>query len=977
MHNFNRLIRTAPECVGAGRLCPRATFFPHSTEADALKGGHGKWYLSLDGKWHFRYYPNPDSVCDDFLTDADVSEWDLIDVPGCWDMLGYGHPHYTNIVMPFPDYPPQIPLENNPTAIYRRTFTVPESWRNRRTILHFDGVENLFYVFVNGKLAGFSKDSRGTSEFDISDKIHNSENELTVFVMQFSDAAYIEDQDQWWHAGIVRNVYLLSTARNHIEDVFATATLDDSLKNGVLSLELVAGIVPPEKVSVSRNNGMFELHNNRPQEGWLFSLRLLDPDGNEILHSSIDVAHKEGFPGYYNVKDPARMYCTAKFDIPDVEPWSSECPVRYSLSIVLRHKKYSVVEATALKIGFRRVEVKKRQLLINGKPVLICGVNRHEHDPRTGRTVSIDSMRRDILLMKQFNFNAVRTSHYPDVPEFYDLCDEYGIYVFDEANIENHAYFYDLCCNPSWAQSYLDRTIHLVTRDKNHPSVIVWSLGNESGIGANHASCAGWIRHYDPSRVLLCERATYSRDAGGWTPNNNRELTDIIAPMYPQIQHMINWAITQTDDDRPFICCEYSHAMGNSNGSLKEYFDAFRKYHGLQGGFIWEWCDHGILHKDETGREFYVYGGDFKDEPNDYNFVCDGLVSPDREPHPAMYEYKKLAAPAEFSAVDLTSGRILLSNRRYFSSLDDCELVWQVTVNGCEVDTGRLPVPHLGRDIAIQNFEHMDRHNVFMNLPENSAVIQIPLKPPPNLIIGSECRLKVSLVLKNGNAWADIGHELAWEEFLLPFAGSIPPNPIKGLPCEFYVDNDGKITLEQDGLCILKQNTTINTWRATTDNDCIRNCLGKFKYDWFAGNRWLQEGLNELRVTTCSVEHNHMGAVINICYTTTTNQVIQHIQKITKTSLEGVFIENKFIVSENISDLPRLGLQFVLPNDFRQVEYFGRGPVENYRDRCAGAPIGRYFTTVEKMEELYIMPQEQGNRTDVRELRLSNNDLTL
>ena len=967
MQDFNKLLRQSPETVGAGRLAPRAVFFTHSTEAEALKGGRGRWYFSLNGNWRFKWFENPDCVTDEFRPETPDSDWPEIVVPGCWDMQGYGYPHYTNVTMPFPEYPPKIPKKWNPSGVYRRTFTLPEEWKSRRTILRFDGVENLFYVFLNGTLAGFSKDSRGATEFDITESLKEGENEISVFVSQFSDAVYVEDQDQWWHAGIVRSVALLSRPENRIEDIFAAATLDDSLKNGRLKLELTANLKCTQGSFSTGSDGQIKYNDLHPQEGWFFDLRLLTPDGREIWKETTEVARKIG-AAYYDVKDPSRLYGFLEAEIPEIRPWSAEDPFRYTLTVTLRHELDGVAESAALKIGFRRVEIRRRELLINGKPVLIQGINRHEHDPKTGRSVSVETMRRDIILMKQFNFNAIRTCHYPDAPEFYDLCDELGMYVFDEANIENHAFFYDLCANPSWGQAYLDRAIHLVTRDRNHPSVIVWSLGNESGVGANHASAAAWIRYSDSSRPLLCERASYSRRKGGWAPNVNRAITDIIAPMYPEIQWIINWAQTQTADDRPLICCEYSHAMGNSNGCLREYFEAFRTHHGLQGGFIWEWCDHGILRKDGSGREFYAYGGDFGDRPNDFNFVCDGMVSPARVPHPGMYEFKKLAAPVEFSAVDLACGRIQIRNRRYFTSLDDCEIVWTLTVNGVEKASGRCAVPHLGCEFAIQNLADTSRRNLFVTPPENTAVLTLPYSEPEDLKIGDECRLLLSLRLKNACAWAEAGHELGWEEFLLPFRSLTPPMPEKIRKGSIEATGDGVLRIADSSSVVIETPVRLNFWRATTDNDCHRHRFATSQGRDFAGNIWRAEGLYDLTRTNVRVRKEGGDTVIVSTY----GSKAEHTQ-IIRPEADGAFrILNTIVYSPELTDLPRIGVELELPRTFTSVEYWGRGPWENYRDRNAGSPVGRYRTTVEEMEEPYIMPQESGNRTDVRELILSD-----
>lgn len=967
MQDFSRLFRQSPETVGAGRLAPRAVFFPHSTEAEALEGGHGKWYCSLNGNWRFKWFENPDRMTSEYRPETPDADWAEIAVPGCWDMQGYGYPHYTNVNMPFPEFPPEVPKQWNPSGVYRRTFTLPDAWRGRRTILHFDGVENLFYVFLNGELAGFSKDSRGASEFDITDKLREGENQIAVFVIQFSDAAYTEDQDQWWHAGIVRGVYLLSRPQSRIEDVFAAATLDPSLKNGLLKLELTAGFRCPEGSFRRKEDGTVEFNRKRPNEGWFFDLRLLSAEGVEVWKETTEVARKVG-AAYYDVRDPARMYGFLDAEIPDVHPWSAEDPYRYTLTVTLRHESSGVVESTALKIGFRRVEIRRRELLINGKPVLIQGVNRHEHDPKTGRTVSAEAMRRDLILMKQFNFNAIRTCHYPDAPEFYDLCDELGMYVFDEANIECHAFFYDLCANPSWGQAYLDRAIHLVTRDKNHPSVIVWSLGNESGVGVNHASAAAWIRYYDPSRPLLCERASYSRRQGGWAPNVNRTLTDIIAPMYPEVQWIVNWAETQTEDDRPLICCEYSHAMGNSNGALREYFEAFRTHHGLQGGFIWEWCDHGILRKDAEGRDFFAYGGDFGDQPNDFNFVCDGMVSPDRVPHAGMYEFKKLAAPVEFSAVDLNCGRIRIRNRRYFTSLDDCEILWRLTVNGREHSSGRCAVPHLGCEFAIQDLDNKLQRNLFITPPDNTAVLTLPYAEPENLKIGDECRLLISLRLKQRCAWAEAGHELGWEEFVLPFRSLTPPAPEPIRKGAVEVTDNGVLHIADSSGVVVETAAKLNLWRATTDNDCRRHNFATLPVGDFAGNIWWSEGLFDQKRTGVLVRKEGADTVVVSTYGT----LAEHTMTI-RQEADGAFrFCNTIVYFPELRDLPRVGLELELPGTFSQVEYWGRGPWENYRDRNAGAPVGRYVTTVREMEEPYIVPQEYGNRTEVRELILSD-----
>ena len=964
--DLGRILRSSPEAVGGGKLPPRAWFFHFSDEAEARRGGEGTLRLLLDGEWEFRFFSSPDEVNGDHLPGA-AGAWEKITVPGCWDMQGYGHPHYTNIVMPFDELPPDPP-KKNPTGVYRRNFRIPEEWLDRRLVLRFDGVENFFAVFLNGEAVGFSKDSRGASEFDLSGRVHAGENLLSVVVSQFSDASYVEDQDQWWHAGIVRSVSLHAMPKNHIEDFFAAATLDESLRTGLLDLELIAGLDVAGGLS-GKSDGMTEVGAAEPQEGWFFRVRLYDDAGREVLASESAVAARKGFKGYFNLKDPRRFYSRLRLELPGARHWSAEDPFLYRLTVTLCHRERGEVDFSGCRVGFRRVEVAHRELRINGKPVLICGVNRHEHDPHTGRTLTLETMRRDVELMKRFNVNAVRTSHYPDAPEFYELCDEYGLYVFDEANIENHAFFYDLCMNPAWAFPYMDRAIHLVTRDRNHPSVIVWSLGNESGIGPNHAAAAAWIRRVDPSRVFLCERAIYSQE-GGWLPNLNRELTDIIAPMYPDVRTIVNWASYPTDDERPMILCEFSHAMGNSNGCLADYFAAFRRCHGLQGGFIWEWIDHGIARKDDSGREYWVYGGDFGDEPNDSNFVTDGLVFPDRTPHPGLYEFKKLAQPAEFRAVDPASGLIAIVNRRCFTDLSDCELEWEVTVDGRSVAAGKAALPPHGPEHFIPDFAGAERHDIFNEEPHNIFEVKLPVREPAGLRAGEECFLNLRLVLRAANRWAQAGHVVASEQFALPFRSFAAPSPLAGLPAELTFDDGGRFSLACRGVTLIERGPVLNVIRATTDNDCIRREFGRPEFPWRPANRWLQAGYFDFRRNSCESRAIPGGRETVSSYATPGGKRIRFSERVRVTVGNWIEVDNRFAVGVGIDDLPRLGVELELPGLFETVEYFGRGPHENYIDRCAAAEVGLYRTTIDAMHVPYIMPQENGHRTGVRRLKL-------
>ncbi len=526
--------------------------------------------------------------------------WREVEVPGLWTMQGFGKPHYTNVVMPFPDLPPNVP-EQNETGIYRRAFTIPRGWRSRPVVLHFGGAEGALYVLVNGEPVGIAKDSRTPAEFDISSLVrHDGANELIAVVVRWSDASFVEDQDQWWQAGLPRSIRLVSPT--------------------VRDVEVRAG-----------SDGRFTVLAEQGEA------RLLDARGRVVAKGELQNGRLDG-----EVRSP-RL-------------WSAEEPALYTLELDAGG------ETVTTSLGFRDVEIRDRHLLVNGEPVLIAGVNRHDHDDTRGRVVTRELMERDVRLMKQFNVNAVRTSHYPNDPYWLELCDRFGLYVVDEANIESHAYYDELCRDPRYRNQWVERVANMVERDKNHPSVIFWSLGNESGYGPNHDAAAGWVRARDPSRPLHYEGAI-ARDWSGGRPS-----TDVVCPMYADVDSIEAWAVEKTDDPRPLILCEYSHAMGNSNGGLSDYFAAFREHDALQGGFIWEWVDHGIRQRDKRGREYWAYGGDFGDTPHDANFCADGIVWPDRTPHPALHELKFLAQPIHVEARG--GGRFRIHNRHHFAPLD-------------------------------------------------------------------------------------------------------------------------------------------------------------------------------------------------------------------------------------------------------------------------------------------------------------------
>ena len=743
-----------PECTGLGRLPARSPLVPYPDAAAARRSEGSPWLLSLDGTWRFRLVGRPEDAPADFAEPAyDDRDWGAIEVPGAWTLQGHDRPHYTNVVMPFTAEPPRVP-EKNPTGLYRTRVVLPEAFEGRRVVLHFGGAESVLYAYVNGRAVGMSKGSRLPAEFDVSDALRPGENLIAALVVRWSDASWIEDQDQWWHAGLQRSVHLAATDRAWLADVRADASLADVPAGGSRRSSSGGGFA----TGVLRVRAELGFRGT-PEPGWRVAFRLESALGRALHRREVG-----GEVPIFQHGPPLREYVSgmvfsgsaveAELRVPRVRAWSSETPTLYRLLVELRDAEGRVREVAAQRVGFRRVEIGRGALLVNGKAVLIRGVNRHEHDERRGRTVTLEGMRRDLVLMKQHHFNAVRTSHYPDDPRFYDLCDELGLYVVDEADLESHARQKSLCHDPRYAAAILDRGMRMVQRDKNHACVILWSLGNEAGYGAAHDALAAWIRRTDPSRPLHYEgalmeqwhahEAAVQRLAAG-TPASPRSgraarrsrakpaavdapVTDVICPMYPSIDALVAWSKREAGR-KPLIMCEYSHAMGNSNGSLADYWEAIERHPGLQGGFIWEWCDHGLRAPSADGREHFAYGGHFGDEPNDANFCCDGLVGPDRTPHPALLEHKKLGEPVRVRPADLRRGRVVLENRQDFRDLTGLRARFEVTADGRTLQRGRVPLPRLG--------------------PGAKAELRLPLRRPA-LAAGEESHLTLRFETARG-----------------------------------------------------------------------------------------------------------------------------------------------------------------------------------------------------------------------------------
>jgi beta-galactosidase/beta-glucuronidase len=932
-----------PHCIAINRLPAHTSGFPYPDEASALSRDptSSPWVISLYGKWKFHLAPNPVTLPEGFYeeTFADVG-WDEIEVPGNWMMQGYDKPIYCNHKMPIPNNPPFVPQDDNPTGLYRRQFELPANWTGRRVILHFGGVESAFYVWVNGVKVGFSKDSRLPAEFDITPFVRAGINTVATQVIRWSDGSFLEDQDHWRMAGMYRSVNLYSLPAVYLADVFAKPTLDQDDRDGVLTV-------------VARLGGEV-----KKAPGYTVEMQLFDLADQPVFAQPVR--------GEFLWDENEIDQVTLSQPIPAPNRWSHETPNLYTLVVCLRDVSGQSLQYFAHRIGFRTVAIKNRQLLINGQAVLIKGVNRHEHDDRRGKALTMDSMLADIRLMKQYNINAVRTSHYPNDERWLDLCDEYGILVWDEANIETHSVYNRLCHDPDWRNAFLERGARMVERDKNHAAVVIWSLGNESGYGPNHDALAGWMRGYDPSRPLHYEGAIARNYLGG------RLVTDLVCPMYPSIDQIVDFAQNQ-DDPRPLIMCEYAHAMGNSVGNLVEYWEAIKNNHGLQGGFIWDWVDQGLLKTDENGRQYWAYGGDFGDEINDMNFCINGLVFPDRSPHPALVEVKKVHQPVAVRARDLAEGCVEIVNKYDFTRLDHLRGSWEVAMDGAVIQHGELPV--------------------LSTPPGGTEWIQIPYSQP-RLAPGAEVFLTLRFRLSADTSWAEAGHEVAWEQFKLPFSAEPVALSLKNMDAlaisstdglliicgqDFEVGLDhanGQITYyDWKGVKLIQSGPILNAWRAPTDND-------GFKWDPSKHGKlyqqWLKAGINRLEYKLQSLKLQQPEAQW-IKITTELAAQAREVPAGFQHSLTYHIYGNGAIRVDlyvkpfgEIPPLPRLGLAVVVPAGFENFTWLGRGPQESYVDRKAGVGLGLYHGTVDEQYVPYIMPQENGNKTDVRWAALSN-----
>lgn len=921
-----------PEMIGQNKEPPNATMTAYPDIESAMKGERfdSPWYRSLNGKWKFHWSPCPAGRPSGFYkNEFDDSSWDELHVPSNWQLEGYGFPIYLDSEYPFgePD-PPFIPHDNNPVGSYRRTFRIPDAWEGRQVFIHFDGVESAFYIWINGRKVGYSQGSRTPAVFNITPYIKAGDNLLAAEVYRWSDGTYLECQDFWRLSGIFRNVFIYARNAVHVRDFWIRTDLDDKYRNAILETEV------------------FLRNDSVEDRVCTVEMRLLDGGGRIVFNRESETQAVEG--------GGQKTISLSRF-VEQPALWSAETPSLYTCLLTLKDRGGEVIEVIPCHTGFREVEIRDGQLLVNGIPVLLKGVNRHEHDPDRGHTVSSASMIRDVCLMKRYNINAVRTSHYPDVPQWYDLCDRYGLYVIDEANIESHGMGYapdrTLGNNPDWEKAHLDRTIRMVERDKNHPSVIIWSLGNEAGDGCCFMATSEWIHGRDPTRPVQYEGA------------GERSHTDIFCPMYPSVEEIVTYA--QTHSDRPLIMCEYDHAMGNSVGNLFEYWDAIHSYDALQGGFIWDWVDQGFRRFSEEGDMFLAYGGGFgpSDVPSDSNFCMNGLVSADRKPYPSLDEVKKIYQSVEIGAVDLEQGKIRVRNGFDFASLGFLAGFWMFRSDGSLLQQGQLP--------------HLDLR------PGEEQELIIPYDMPvPEP--GTEYQLEISFRLRESHSWADRDHEVAWEQFRIPVEAPGPAVAAGTMP-RIDIDQDrSAVRLSGDGFQLVfdRHRGTISSllyrgvefiregpvpdfWRAPTDNDRGNGMPERCAVWRSAGEEW--------EVVKTEIERLYPSAVRLTADGRLPSVDGEMAVSYTVFGSGDILLDVAFETGRNDwPEMPRFGMRLKLPAEFDAFSWYGRGPQETHWDRKRGARVGVYSGSVGEQFVDYPKPQENGNKTDVRWAALTN-----
>ncbi|EJL37516.1 beta-galactosidase/beta-glucuronidase [Caulobacter sp. AP07] len=925
-----------PAVYARGKLAASATHFPFESREAALAGDQTRSarYQTLDGPWSFSFSPSSDAVPDGFeKPDYDVSGWKTIKVPAMWQTEGYDQPRYNNITYPFPANRPLIPHATNPVGSYRRTFEVPAGWSGQDVILHIGAAGSAYRVWVNGQEAGYSEDSKLPSEFDVTKLLKpGQKNIVAIQIHRWSDGSYLEDQDFWRVSGIERSVYLKAAPKARLTDLFVHAGLDKAYRDGVLSTDLAL---------------------TKRDQAVTVRMTLLDGDKAVLTKEN-------------KVAAGAARTETLSATIPGVRQWTAETPNLYTLLVEVLDAKGQIIQATPQRIGFRTVEIKDGRVAVNGQPIVIRGVNRHEHDPETFHVISEASMRRDIELMKRNNINAVRTSHYPNAELWYALADEYGLYVMDEADIESHAYMdyankhpelrpkLQIGFDPAWEGAHVSRVLNMVERDKNHPSVIFWSLGNEAGIGPNFEKAAAEARKRDPSRLI-----SYL----GWgtldwehAPNS---YVDVYAPMYDDVEKMVDWALDPTRT-QPMIQCEYSHMQGNSGGNFKEYWDTIYKYDKLQGGFIWDWVDQSMYRYAKDGRRYWGDGGEYGPNPGGDVEFGDGLNQPDRTPNPHIYEVQKVLSPIQFEGFDPATGAVTVRNRHDFRDLSGFAFEWVLEENGVAIAKGDLPALST-RARATQT--------ITLPLPK------IERKPSAEYFITVRAKARAGAVPLTPE-----GYVVGWEQFALGQSTAVTAPAAKGA-VELKEAADA-VTLSAGGASLtLDRKTGLvtgygkagsslltggapNFFRAEIDNDTLTGTVSQ-QTPW-------KVMTNERQVRSITSRRLPGGGA---------EVVVDHelgagaARFVTTYAMNGDgTVDVAGLLTPLKSDLPppvRVGLWFTMPTSVKMVEWYGRGPHESYVDRKTSAPIGLWRGQIAEQNHDYMRPQDTGNKVDVRWMEVS------
>ena len=916
---------------GINKLPPHADFFAFEKEslAESQQLDQSSRYQSLNGNWKFKWTRSPKDreryFYDESLNDSD---WATIPVPSNWEVEGYDHPIYLDERYPFESQWPNVPEVYNPVGTYRHNFTIPKDWLNQRVILHFAGAKSAMYVYLNGTFLGYSQGSKTPAEFDISKLVREGHNLLAIQMYRWSDASYLESQDMLRMSGIEREVFLYTKPQLAIEDFSVNASLDEHYQDGILKLQT-----------------QLSNQNQQPIKAQL-AVRLLDGQ-KEVYSNQTEISLQK--------KDSISI--SMVHTVQKVKPWSAEIPNCYSLQIqLIDSKNNSNDQYIQKRIGFRTIQIKNQQLLVNGKAIYIKGVNRHETDPYTGHVVAKATMEEDIRLMKANNINAVRSSHYPNHPYWYDLCDQYGLYVIDEANIESHPLAIDektqLGNELSWLPAHLDRTQRMYYRDRNHPSIIIWSLGNEAGHGKVFEKTYQWLKEHDHTRPVQYE------------PAGKEDYTDIFCPMYPRPSYLINYA--KNKPTKPGIMIEYAHAMGNSVGNLQDYWDIIEKYPVLQGGFIWDWVDQSLEYKDKNGKPYLAYGHDYHpDLPTDGNFLNNGLVDPYRHPHPHLYEVKRVYQPAQFKW-NAKNNQLTISNKNFFASFNHAKLVWTLLSNG---------------EIAYQ-----DSISSIDILPQTSNNFSVPL---PKLSQNQEHILQVALVTTQPTPLLPVNHEFAFEQFVLSSYQAESIQQLTNSPqlviskekdCYLIENESNRLLLNTktgeieewvyNDQLITNQPIRPNFWRPPTDND-----LGNQMHKW--AKVW-QQATEEVKATLVSTPQAiNKNVHFTIAYAFP-NQIARIKMAYQFTATGEMKIDYDFdVVADSLPKLPRLGMKLLLPSTFTQTTWYGRGPHETYWDRKGSGKIGIYKDLIKNQFHRYSRPQETGNKTDIRWMRVQSDVLSL